>query len=336
MRVSVAMAVHNAERYLPRLLASLARQTAPPHELVVYDDASSDATPALLRSFRSEAPFPVRVERAEQHRGHVTGFLRAAELCEGDAIAFCDGDDVWLERKLEVCASELEATGAALVLHTTEVVDRDLRPTGRRWPALPATRTLPPLGLTALDQDAPGMAMVFRSDVLEAGSGAVPPTSRYDPGRTMLHDEWTLFLAGALGPVRLLAEPLVMYRQHDANDSGGWVRRDRRNTLEPAIGDYRRAAEHTRDCARFLREAAAQHPRLADRLTAAADHYGRTADDWELRISLYSASGRRERARVLRRLVAGRAYRHRTTGGFGRAAAAKDLLGGLLLGVGPR
>jgi hypothetical protein len=152
----------------------------------------------------------------------------------------------------------------------------------------------------------------------------------------MLHDEFTLFLAGALGPVRLVAEPLVMYRQHGGNASGGWVRRDRRHTLDPATGDYRRAAEHTRDCARFLRQAAEHHPRLADRLTTGADHYARTAESWELRIALYEAAGRRERARILRRLVAGRAYRPRTSGGFGRAAVAKDLVGGLGLSVRPR
>jgi glycosyltransferase involved in cell wall biosynthesis len=336
MRISVAMAVHDAERYLPELLASLARQTALPHELVVYDDASRDSTPRLLEAFRADAPFPVHIERHAEHRGHVAGFLRAAELCRGDAIAYCDGDDVWRDHKLELCGRALERTGAALVLHSTLVVDAELRDLGRTWPAIDATRTVPPLGLTGLDIDAPGMAMVFRRDVLEADTGARRPSSRYGPEKEMLHDEWTLFLAGALGPVHLLAEPLVLYRQHEANDSGGWLRRQRRQTLEPATDDYRKAADHTSSCARFLKHAAHDLPALADRLEAAAGHYERTSESWELRLSLYGTERRRERFRLLRRLLAAHAYRRRAAGGFGRAALVKDLAGGLILRVGLR
>jgi glycosyltransferase involved in cell wall biosynthesis len=336
MRVSVAMAVHDAARYLPDLLASLARQTLTPHELVVYDDASRDATPELLESFRAEAPFPVVIERHDDHRGHVEGFLRAAGLSTGEAIAFCDGDDVWTERKLEVCARELESTGAALVLHSTNVVDGDLVPLGLVWPSIDATETLPPLGLTGLDVDAPGMAMVFRREILDLGLRDRAPSSRYDPDRPMLHDEWVLFLAGVLGPVRLLAEPLVQYRQHGANDSGGWVERRREQSLEPATHDYAKAARHTRECARFLAQAARERPALSERLTAGARHYERTAASWELRLSLYDAADRRARARLLRRLLAARAYRRRTTGGFGRAALLKDVAGGLVLRVRPR
>lgn len=336
MRISVAMAARNAERYIGELLESLARQTWPPHELVVHDDASDDSTPALLRDFGARAPFPVHVHRGEEHRGHVEGFLRAAELCTGDAVAFCDADDVWVDNKLEACARELERSGASLVLHGTHVVDADLRHQGRVWPAIATTETVPPLGLTGLDLDAPGMAMVFRREVLDVGRGHRRPPSRYAMEREMLHDEWTLFLAGAIGPVRLLAEPLVLYRQHESNDSGGWLDRRRRQTLEPATHDYRKAADHTRACARFLAEAAREHTELADRLTAAARHYERTAASWELRLSLYDAAGRRARAHLLRRLLAARAYRRRASGGFGRAALLKDVAGGLVLRVGPR
>src|SRR3954469_2633102 len=244
VRISIALAVRNAERYLEPLLASLARQTVAPLELVAYDDASTDSTPELLHSFAASAPFEVRIERDEAWRGHVPGFMHAARLCRGDAIAFCDGDDVWDERKLDLCGRELEKAGAQLVLHTTRVVDADLRDTGRLWPAIEESCVVPPLGLTGLDVHAPGMAMVFRRALLDAADFDERPPSRYGNGKLMLHDEWILFLAGVLGPVSLLAEPLVLYRQHGANDSGGWVDSRRALSLRPAVGNYRRAAEH--------------------------------------------------------------------------------------------
>ena len=50
-RFSIALCTWNGSTYLPDLLASLARQTAPPVELVVCDDGSTDETVALLRDF---------------------------------------------------------------------------------------------------------------------------------------------------------------------------------------------------------------------------------------------------------------------------------------------
>lgn len=325
MLISVALATHNAERYLGPLLESLAQQSLPPHELVVCDDASGDSTVDRIEAFARSAPFPVRLERRGEWRGHVATFMDAAHLCRGDAVAFCDADDVWLHSKLETCARELEGSGATLVLHSTRVVDRELRDLGRLWPTIAATETVPPLGVSGLDLDAPGMAMLVRRGVLDAASFDARPPSRYGLGRLMLHDEWVFFLAGVLGPVRLVAEPLLLYRQHESNDSGGWVRRHRRLTLRPAFGDYRRAAEHTAACAEYLEMTVPVDEAAAARLTAGARAYRRMAANWATRVSLYEASDRRCRARLLRHLIEAGAYRARSGGGFGRAALGKDV-----------
>ena len=333
MRISVAIAVRNGERWMPALLDSLARQTTLPAELVVSDDASDDATPELLATFAARAPFPVRVERLTSHTGVVEGFMRAAGRCDGEAIAFCDADDVWVEHKLERCAAELECTDAKLVMHSTRVVDAELRDLGVSWPAIGEDRLVPPLGLTSLDVDAPGMAMVFRSELLGVGEFECRPPSRYGNGKPMLHDEWLLFVAGVLGPIRLLAEPLVLYRQHGANDSGGPPDRRRRLSLRPASGDYERAADHLAGCAAYLTAAAAHDDLRRPQLNAGADHYREAAANWTLRSALYRQEDRRGRARILRRMVGRDAYRPRAGGGFGRSALGKDVVAGLALRV---
>jgi glycosyltransferase involved in cell wall biosynthesis len=335
VRISVALAARNTALHLNPLLDSLARQTEPPHELVVYDDASEDETVALLEEFRARAPFPVRIIDGGAPRGHVTGFLTAARRCEGEAIAFCDHDDVWEHTKLERCRAALDTPDCRLVLHATSVVDADLRPLGVRWPAIEESRLAPPLSLAGLEIDAPGMAMVFRRELLEVADFASRPSSRYSEAGRMLHDEWVFFLAGVLGPIQLLAEPLVLYRQHGANHSGGWVDHRRDRSLRPATDDYRRAAAHTGSCAEYLEKAAASKGDLAPRFAAGALAYRRASANWELRVALYEGRSRRARARTLRRLLAARAYRPRTVGGFGRAALGKDLAAGVALAVRP-
>jgi hypothetical protein len=336
VRISVALAVRNGERYLEPLLTSLLRQTEPPHEVVVLDDASDDSTVELVSGFSDRAPFPVRIGRNEARRGPTEAFIDAARRCRGDAVAFCDQDDVWLEHKLEHCRGELERTGAGLVLHSTRLVDSELRELRRTWPVIGKTRLVQPLGMTGLEVDAPGMAMVFRRELLEVAPFSSRPPSRYGNGERMLHDEWIFFLAGVAGPIELLAEPLVLYRQHEDSHSGGWVEHRRHLSLQPALDDYAGAAAHTAACADYLEHTSAGSAGLGKRLVAGARHYRRASNQWGLRLSLYTAPGRRRRAKMLRQLVAGSAYRPRSSGGFGRAALGKDLAAGLALGASAR
>ena len=106
-RISIAMATYNGSKYLREQLDSLAAQTLPPCELVVTDDGSTDDTLGILDRFRRRAPFPVHLHRNEQRLGYRDNFLKAAQLCSGELIAFCDQDDVWMPDKLLSCGPSL-------------------------------------------------------------------------------------------------------------------------------------------------------------------------------------------------------------------------------------
>src|SRR5690349_15385572 len=108
MRISVAMATYNGAPFLPEQLQSLAAQTLPPFELVVCDDGSTDRTIQILREFATSAPFPVRIHENSERLGFGDNFLKAAALCQGDWIAFCDQDDIWLPHKLETVARHID------------------------------------------------------------------------------------------------------------------------------------------------------------------------------------------------------------------------------------
>ena len=116
--ISIAMATYNGDRYIGEQLDSLARQKLLPLELVVTDDGSSDGTLDILKAFSEGAPFPVRIFRNTTRLGYEENFLKAASLCNGDVIAFCDQDDIWMDRKLEVCAPMFADPSIVGVLHT--------------------------------------------------------------------------------------------------------------------------------------------------------------------------------------------------------------------------
>lgn len=328
----MAIAAHNGERYLPAQLGSLARQTLLPAELVIYDDGSSDRTIAIAERFADEAPFQVRVIAGQMNVGPHEAFMRAASACTGDAIAFCDQDDIWLERKLERCASSLDREGVLLAVHAASVVRHDLGPTGRRFPGI-STETVAQPGAVDPWITLPGFAMVFDRSVLDWGDWTGRPASRYWCG-PMTHDEWIGLLATAAGHTAFIPDRLVLYRQH-ASQLFGVARRGPRETVARIFAAPPEAHEQIADLreehARYLRVLAAElrarndDPLLAENLESAATLREDSAYVWRRRAKVYAREVRRvERIARLTRLAAEGGYLAAEVGGLGRNALVQD------------
>ena len=95
MKLSVIVPVYNAAPYLPRCLDSLCAQTLDDYELLLIDDGSTDASPAILADYRARYPEKIRVLRLE-NGGQGRARNRGLELAQGDYIGFADSDD-WVE-----------------------------------------------------------------------------------------------------------------------------------------------------------------------------------------------------------------------------------------------
>jgi glycosyltransferase involved in cell wall biosynthesis len=105
--VSVIIPVYNGERFLKEAIESAMCQTEPPLEVIVVDDGSTDASPAVAAEAGATCISHGRNEGLSQTRN--TGVQRAG----GDLIAFLDADDVWLPNKLQLQVAALEASPGA-------------------------------------------------------------------------------------------------------------------------------------------------------------------------------------------------------------------------------
>ncbi|MBI5441569.1 MAG: glycosyltransferase family 2 protein [Deltaproteobacteria bacterium] len=89
--VTVIMPVLNEQYTLFRSIQSLHDQTYRPIEIVLIDDGSSDATPAvcrdLARRFQNRRPF-----RMPERSGKAAGLKLGVHYARGDIICFVDGD----------------------------------------------------------------------------------------------------------------------------------------------------------------------------------------------------------------------------------------------------
>jgi poly-beta-1,6-N-acetyl-D-glucosamine synthase len=117
MILAVAVVFLDEERFLPRLLDSIASQTRPPDRLLLVDDGSQDASPEIARRFAAEHPY-ARVLLRERRERQADRLAAAAELHAFqwaveqldepyDVIAKMDGD-------LELTPSSFQSIVAAL------------------------------------------------------------------------------------------------------------------------------------------------------------------------------------------------------------------------------
>ena len=99
--VSVLIITYNQQDYIAEAVTSAASQDYPELEVIVADDASSDATPQIIRRLAAEFP-PGRVVPVINARnlGITANSNVGLARCRGDLIAFMGGDDVLLPGKI--------------------------------------------------------------------------------------------------------------------------------------------------------------------------------------------------------------------------------------------
>ena len=125
--VSVLMGVHNGAPWVARAVESVLGQTLADLELIVVDDGSTDATPALLAA----VPDPRLIVERQARAGLARALNRALARARAPLIARLDADDVALPLRLERQAAFLAAHSEVGLLGTAaRVVDEDGREVG--------------------------------------------------------------------------------------------------------------------------------------------------------------------------------------------------------------
>lgn len=97
-RVSVVMALYNAETYLRQAIGSVLAQTYSDFELLIVDDCSTDHSLAIARSFGDGR---IRILRHQTNVGAAASRNEAMTQARGEFIAIMDADDVCAPNRLE-------------------------------------------------------------------------------------------------------------------------------------------------------------------------------------------------------------------------------------------
>ena len=208
-RVAVVIPVYNGAEFLAETIESVFAQTRQPAEVVVVDDGSSDDSLTIARSFPG-----VRVI-TQANAGVSVSRNRGVAETSAPWIAFLDADDVWDPRKLEVQMAAISRSPKT-DLSLTAMRYFSKKSDDKGWEIGPTA--LPPASeavgrlLYGKLRIVPSCVILRRSKFLSVGGFAKEASPCED---------WDLWLrleqAGATFLV--LAEPLLLYRQHSNNAS---------------------------------------------------------------------------------------------------------------------
>jgi glycosyltransferase involved in cell wall biosynthesis len=122
-RVSVGVPVFNGERYLAATLDSLLKQTYPDFELVVCDNASTDRTEEIARSYAAGDP-RVRYVRNPRNVGSAGNYRCVFELARGEYFRWAAADDLFGAESLARCVDVLDAhPDVVLAYPKTRLID---------------------------------------------------------------------------------------------------------------------------------------------------------------------------------------------------------------------
>lgn len=224
--VSIGLPVRNGARYLSAALDSILGQDYEPIELIVSDNASTDATEAICRDRAARDP-RVRYVRSERNRGAVWNFRRVLELGRGEYFMWAAHDDerrpAYVRRCVEALSRDpgavLCCTGVQPVDELGNPLDRSAWPYGIRPTADTVIGRVRQVARASFWYDFYGL---MRADVLRRTRGPQPVWG---------FDVVLLLEMCMRGRVAFVPEPLFAYRAVRSK-----AQRDLAATLAPETG----------------------------------------------------------------------------------------------------
>lgn len=211
--VSGIITAYNTESFLSDAIESVLEQTYPSMECVVVDDGSTDGSAAVVERFAGS----VRLVRTS-NRGVSSARNTGASHASGTHVAFLDGDDVWLPRKIEMQMDVLRADPSVGMVYTgLHLVDEDLHYRGRVDPPAAAVALRNTL---LLERPVMSLTYLLPKEIFEKVGGFEERLS------TSADCDFSCRIA-AQYRVAPVMKPLLLYRNHSGQMHSDPVRTER-------------------------------------------------------------------------------------------------------------
>ena len=113
IKVSVVIPAYNHASFLQKTIESVLAQTWRDYEIIVVDDGSQDATPAVAAQFGAALRY-IR----QANRGMAATRNTGIQAASGELISFLDDDDLWLPDYLATVVPHFQADPSLAAMYT--------------------------------------------------------------------------------------------------------------------------------------------------------------------------------------------------------------------------
>ncbi|PEX88716.1 glycosyltransferase family 2 protein [Bacillus cereus] len=220
--IVILLSTYNGEKFLSQQLDSLINQTYKEWLCLVRDDGSSDSTIDILNTYASKYPerFLI-IDNMNQNLRPCKSFMQLLDSAPlATYFMFCDQDDVWEKRKIELTMKEMKKAedrygdGTPILVHSDlEVVDENLELLAKSMKSLRKSNCeFNTINNLLLQNNVTGCTVMINSKLKEKVSRL--------PEKAIMHDWWLSLIASCFGKIIYIEETLIKYRQHSNNSVG--------------------------------------------------------------------------------------------------------------------
>jgi glycosyltransferase involved in cell wall biosynthesis len=241
--VKIVITTYNRQSWAAEAIDSALAQTHRPIHIVIVDDASTDGTAQLAKSYQERHPDMVTAICKPENRGLADSIATGMRAESGaDFVAVLNDDDAWLPMKLERQLERFfERPELGLVYCEAQIVDEHGKATGELFSDLFGRLDQGDAFSNLLHANrACASTLLLRKDLAEMAAATMP-----DP--SLVSDYYLMLLAAGYSRVESIEEPLALYRAS-------------------AAGMHAADDEMWRDTTRARRQLFARNPQLAQRL----------------------------------------------------------------------
>lgn len=206
-RLSVCMAAYNGALHIEEQIRSILAELGSHDELVVVNDASTDATSDIVKAIGDAR---IRLTDAGTNAGYVRTFERALTQARGEYVFLSDQDDIWIPGRVELMVSALQHH--RMVASNCRHIEG---PQGRfheiRLRAEDSPRRVRNIvGILVGYRLHWGCAMAFRRELL---SQILP----FPAHMTESHDQWIALVGNMNRSITYLEADTILHRLHGQN-----------------------------------------------------------------------------------------------------------------------
>lgn len=209
--ISIALASHNGAQYIGEQIDSILAQSYQDFELIICDDCSTDNTWQILQEY-ARKDNRIKIFKNEKNLGFKKNFEKAISHCNGEYIALCDQDDVWMENHLEVLINGMK--DYSLSCANSTLTDKNNNDLGKRLNQVEAFYFFEP-----------GSKYIYRSllngNSLQGANMLMPKEFLTKclpiPEKVLFHDAWFAACACLDKGINYTFDIINNYRQHGEN-----------------------------------------------------------------------------------------------------------------------